>query len=798
MLSADGSQDLTDQQKKQLMELREKLRNVEQRFSQLEDQPNIQAKKARITSPKKSEVVTEDSMDYECDLPTPDYVPLNKHRDNAEDSGVTEETDKQMDEIKHVEAEKKEILSVKPGHRTEEQIKQLKALNYKLKNLKKNQPTNVPTVDEEPNKLMTDLEHAEAEKQEILSVKPQLRTKQQMKQLKALNYKLTNLKKNQPTNVPPSMPPPTPAAERKAASRRNQDQQTREAVKEADRIRKATPEAKEATRERMATQQNQEADRIRKATPEALEADRIRKATPEALEAHRERMATREALNRDRLRKRVTGSKSTAQYQEGMKTAEILSGDWKVSELCNDQDSLGKMDTICKHCGARKWSRETPSLCCCEGKVKLDRFPELMPQFQAINNLLFGRSRESRLGREHIRSLNNALAMSSVKVKERKVGNFNPSVIFQGKVVQLISCLRSEVGETPRFCQLYTLDPVLEDTFRAGNMSLPTGISRQEQEALIGLLKKLQTEINRMNPFARDFKMICEIPENELTEGKVVLSVKARPQGEHERQYNLQLCRTEVRMITDAGPHDLVLRVRGGGLQTVSNLNPHAIPLHFPLLFPKGTLGWHPELKRVGGTKRVSPRDWLAYYLNIRQDDDYLFRAGRLFQELICFGAILIEEQRLAFQYQNQKALRADTYKNVRETIAERRRVPLEDRMGGDTRQTIGKKVILARSFTKGPRWYNSKFQDGIAICRKYKKPDLFITFTCNPHWKEITDELKPGETAQDRPELVSRVFKMKKDLFVEDLVKNGIFGRMVAHLYVIEYQVHFKIFNYS
>ena len=118
--------------------------------------------------------------------------------------------------------------------------------------------------------------------------------------------------------------------------------------------------------------------------------------------------------------------------------------------------------------------------------------------------------------------------------------------------------------------------------------------------------------------------------------------------------------------------------------------------------------------------------------------------------------------------------------------------------MGGDTRQTIGKKVILARSFTKGPRWYNSKFQDGIAICRKYKKPDLFITFTCNPHWKEITDELKPGETAQDRPELVSRVFKMKKDLFVEDLVKNGIFGRMVAHLYVIEYQVHFKIFNYS
>ena len=534
------------------------------------------------------------------------------------------------------------------------------------------------------------------------------------------------------------------------------------------------------------------------ATPEAREATSQRLSTPQALEADRIRKATQETLHRDRQRKRVKGSKSTAKYKEGMKTAEILSGDWEVAELCNDQDSLGKMDTICKYCGARKWSQETPSLCCCEGKVKLDRLPDLLPQFPAIYNLLFGRGRESRLGREHIRSLNNALALSSIKVKERKVGNFTPSVIFQGKVVQFISCLRSEDGETPRFSQLYTLDPALEETYRVANMSLPTGISRQDQDVLINLLKKLQTEIKETNPYARDFKMISEIPQDDLTEGKVVLSVKARPQGEHERRYNLQLCRTEVRMITDAGPHDLVLRLRGGGLKVVSDLNPHAVPLHFTLLFPKGTMGWQPELMREGGMKRVSPRDWLAYYLNIRRDDDYLFRAGRLFQEFICFGAVVIENQRLSFQKQNQKAMRADTYKNVRETIAERRHAPLEDRMGGDTRQTIGRKVILGPSFTKGPRWYNKKFQDGMAICRKYKKPDFFVTFTCNPHWKEITDELKPGQTAQDRPDLVSRVFKMKKDLIMEDLNKNCIFGRTVAHLEVIEYQVGFKIIYHS
>ena len=94
------------------------------------------------------------------------------------------------------------------------------------------------------------------------------------------------------------------------------------------------------------------------------------------------------------------------------------------------------------------------------------------------------------------------------------------------------------------------------------------------------------------------------------------------------------------------------------------------------------------------------------------------------------------------------------------ETIAETRTVPLEDRIGGDARQTIGHKIILASSFTKGPPWYNKKFQDAMAICRKYKKPGHFVTFTCNPCWKEITDGLKPGQNAQDCPELVARVLK--------------------------------------
>ncbi len=46
-----------------------------------------------------------------------------------------------------------------------------------------------------------------------------------------------------------------------------------------------------------------------------------------------------------------------------------------------------------------------------------------------------------------------------------------------------------------------------------------------------------------------------------------------------------------------------------------------------------------------------------------------------------------------------------------------------------------------------------------MAIVRQYGKPDLFITMTYNPKWEEIVSVLKPDEIANDRPDLVTRVF---------------------------------------
>ena len=60
---------------------------------------------------------------------------------------------------------------------------------------------------------------------------------------------------------------------------------------------------------------------------------------------------------------------------------------------------------------------------------------------------------------------------------------------------------------------------------------------------------------------------------------------------------------------------------------------------------------------------------------------------------------------------------------------------------------------------------------------------------TANPNWREIKEALLPGQTANDRPDIVSRVFELKKQALLKDVIKNGVLGKHVAHVYTVEFQ---------
>ena len=101
----------------------------------------------------------------------------------------------------------------------------------------------------------------------------------------------------------------------------------------------------------------------------------------------------------------------------------------------------------------------------------------------------------------------------------------------------------------------------------------------------------------------------------------------------------------------------------------------------------------------------------------------------------------------------------------------------------------VGKKIILHSSFVGGDRYMHQQFLDWIAFYRRFGHPHLFITATCNHKWPEIQENLKLGETALDRPDLVSRVFRLKKKQIIRDIETEMIFGKMVARTHSIEFQ---------
>ena len=79
-------------------------------------------------------------------------------------------------------------------------------------------------------------------------------------------------------------------------------------------------------------------------------------------------------------------------------------------------------------------------------------------------------------------------------------------------------------------------------------------------------------------------------------------------------------------------------------------------------------------------------------------------------------------------------------------------------------------------------------FQDTIAICRYFHKPDLFLTMTTNSKWSEIVQSLFPRQIATNCPNIILWVFEQKKKALLK-LIDNGFFSTVVVHIYTIEFQ---------
>lgn len=228
-------------------------------------------------------------------------------------------------------------------------------------------------------------------------------------------------------------------------------------------------------------------------------------------------------------------------------------------------------------------------------------------------------------------------------------------------------------------------------------------------------------------------------------------------------------------------------------LQQISDDHPLFMSLQYPLFFPYGEYGFHPEIPHAvtqeGQRKRsfISTREYYAYQVQTRLAEGMgIIKGGRLFHQYAVDAYTAIEQERLQWAINNQEQLRADLYNNVFDAVGR-----------GETEgQKIGQRIILPSSFTGGPRYMIEKYHDAMAICRAYGNPTLFITMTANPNWKEIKEHLATYDetTGNERPDIESRVFEMKLEELLKDLERGTFFRPYIVgtflHLILIHHFV--------
>ncbi|XP_010490304.1 PREDICTED: uncharacterized protein LOC104768062 [Camelina sativa] len=477
----------------------------------------------------------------------------------------------------------------------------------------------------------------------------------------------------------------------------------------------------------------------------------------------------------------------------------------------------GDPDYSCSHCGALFWygervrrTRKTNNPvyigCCMQGQIVL---PMLKESPEMLWNLLTNEDDLSRHFQENTRPYNMLFSFTSLggRVDRSVKKGRGPSMFaLQGENYHLMGSLKPKPGDYAKFQQLYIVD-----TQNEVNNSLNV-MSKEDRRNNVDGKKKFRPDLvesfikllDDVNPHVQAFRMARDRFDIEKEESNFHMRIISNRKTDG-REYNIPTASEVAALIPgdiDASmdKRDIVLQKRSGKLLRIHECHVAYLALQYPLLFPRGDDGYRLGIKKTKITrgsksnkqtknkdskkksqKDVSMRQWFAYRLQERKNEKHtLLRSMRLLQQFIVEAYTMIETNRLRFFEKNQKKLRR-TYK-------EDLRKAAED--GDDNLSNHGDSLILPASFTGGPRYMRQSYLDAMATCKKFGFPDLFITFTCNPKWPELVRFVNERKLkAEDRPDIICKIFKLKLENLMDDITRRHIFGKTVSAMYTVEFQ---------
>ncbi|KAH9854590.1 hypothetical protein C2E23DRAFT_752784, partial [Lenzites betulinus] len=296
------------------------------------------------------------------------------------------------------------------------------------------------------------------------------------------------------------------------------------------------------------------------------------------------------------------------------------------------------METLCPHCGALHWlaeklshspvSRPLFGTCCNSGKVHLPLLPD--PPL-AIRNLFTEQGSQAKEFRENIRQYNSAFAFTSlgVQVDEalNRTGAQAPWVFrIHGELCHRSGSLLPRPGESPVYSQLYIYDPRMALDERA----------RRNSNLRRDTLTRIQRTLLASHQYAPLYRFAYEwLSENASPEYEDIPDVTVRlavdPTRRRDcRRYNLPTAEDVAVLLPGEGGgdhRDIILHTRAGPLRRIHEGHPGYAPLHYPLLFPLGTSGWHAGLRQRNLDNPESEGAALtqmlfyAYQLQVRRDE---------------------------------------------------------------------------------------------------------------------------------------------------------------------------------
>lgn len=501
-----------------------------------------------------------------------------------------------------------------------------------------------------------------------------------------------------------------------------------------------------------------------------------------------------EYKEKDRNNKRKMTSKQNHKEKKRKLVDNLTeSDDEDNDEHTSNTHYLGKMTDVCSYCGAVTFKATLPgqktNVCCHKGKIRLPPLKYPKELLKLYNNQEF---------MKNIRKYNNLFAFASFGSNYAGNVKNGPSVFkIQGQVYhRATASLYPEKTKMPVYGQIYMYD---------GQEAIDSR-KHYNNDCDEKLIKKIQTILQKSNPYVKKFRQLRDVYQDEKDKCKQSgrpmphITLQFGRVNQNSSTYNLPTVNecSAVFVSKDGGvPNDIDLCVypyKKKQHQILSKNSCHVDPMVFPLLFPKGETGWtinrsqNTPTFRQQRTKQLTPLLYYSYRLSFRpSESNVLLKAGKLTQQFVVHGFIIIESTRMSYLRKNQNQLRIECYQGLLDHIANN---PLNKT---NNQIKLGNIFILPSTYIGSPRNLQMNYQNAMAIVGKTGKSDYFITFTCNPHWREIEETLEMLDnkslTVYDIPTFVDRIFWMKYKCFLYDVLVEKIFGTVAAFVFTIEFQ---------